>query len=101
MFALAHCAGGADTRYYYSYGDEAYGWSAIRSFVSEPTAEQRDRPLTLLAFGDMGKTTQVRVSACETASSSRDAHWLIRVVHGTCICSGRLKGALESGSGFL
>lgn len=47
-----------DTRYYYVYGDEAYGWSAERSFVSGPTAEQRDRSLTLFAFGDMGKTTQ-------------------------------------------
>merc|ERR1711871_1053042 len=45
------------TTYYYRYGDNATGWSAIRSFVASP-AEDAARPTTIAAFGDMGQTEQ-------------------------------------------
>jgi hypothetical protein len=71
------------------YGDEAYGWSAERSFVSGPTAEQRDRPLTLFAFGDMGKTTQVH--------DPHDQQALVGLAQHALACRVGRRGGVMSG----
>ncbi len=48
-----------DTRYYYVYGDPAYGFSEEASFMSAPQPGAASRTLNIFAYGDMGKTTQV------------------------------------------
>jgi hypothetical protein len=47
-----------DTRYYYVYGDPAYGFSEEASFMSAPRPGAASRTLNIFAYGDMGKTTQ-------------------------------------------
>jgi hypothetical protein len=41
-------------RYYYSYGDKAWGMSAVTHFVSPPLPGP-DTPVSLLAVADMGQ----------------------------------------------
>jgi hypothetical protein len=49
------------TRYYYVYGDDAYGWSAEQQFTAPP-APGSDAQFQMIAYGDMGKG--VRPLAC-------------------------------------
>ena len=45
-------------RYYYSVGDDAYGWTSERSFRA-PAISRPEQPTRLIAFGDMGQTLNV------------------------------------------
>ena len=43
----------ANTRYYYRAGDDAFGWSDVRSFLTPP-AVGSEAPFNFIAYGDLG-----------------------------------------------
>lgn len=75
-----------DTRIYYSFGDDAAGWSAQASFLTAPPVGP-DSELRLLAFADHGHYTpdnsyefQSYITGAVFGGAGREAPPLLRVL---------------------
>jgi hypothetical protein len=72
-----------DTRYFYQVGDDKGGWSAIYSFVMEPSKPPTpDRPLAIAVLADHGTTTNSQQVVDAMLKADQSLHFGFSILSG-------------------